>query len=335
MIFGEMKFDRMNETDVREDIISPLLHKLGYKKGTDFDIIRAQSLRYPRNILGHKKKTDPILRGEADYICDIRNKIRWIIEAKSPDINIDIDDLEQAYSYAVHQEVRAIYYCLCNGRTINFYETMKGSIEEPLLSIKYEDLTGDFQKIANLVSPAALMRDYPDYQIDIGKPLVTGLRSFAKIIKGSITYENNSWNLPNLIGMTVAITGGSVERNEDGGIIAYLETLSPFDAYQELNERLGFGRFEVFCKDEELSIHPSKPSVFLNELHIEIPAGERLMDMLTWQEIVTAIPLIIDSKTIAAGHYDSGRFFGAFQVEVSGQFPSKCIMTGKFEIYIS
>jgi hypothetical protein len=334
MIF-EMKFDEMNETDIREDIISPLLHRLGYKKGTEFDIIRGQSLRYPKNILGLKKKSDPILRGTADYICDVKSKLRWVIEAKSPDIKIGIDDLEQSYSYAIHPEVRAIYYCLCNGRTISFYETMKGAIDKPLLSINYENLIDDFQKIANLVSPEALMRDYPDYQIDVGKPLVPGLRSFAKIIKGSITYESNSWNLPNLVGMTVSVTSGSIERNEDGGIIGYLETLSPFDALQKLNERLGISRFEVFCKDEMLSIHPSRPSVFLNELHIEIPAGERLLDMLKWQEVVTTIPLIINSRTIAKGHYDNGKFLGDFQVEFSGSFTSKCIMTGKFKLYIS
>jgi hypothetical protein len=336
MIFGEMKFNQMNETDVREDIISPLLHKLGYRKGTEFDIIRAISLRYPKKILGRKKKADPLLRGEADYICDVKNKIRWVIEAKSPDINISIDDLEQAYSYAVHQEVRAIYYCLSNGRTINFYETMKGAIDEPLLSVNYDDLTNDFQKISNLVSPEALMRDYPDYQIDVGKSLVPGSRSFAKIINGSITYENNSWGLPNLIGMTVAIKGGSVERKEGGGILAYLETLSPYDALQKLNERLGLGKFEVFCKDDELSIHPSKPSIFLNELIVEIPAGERLLNMLTWQEVVTTVPIKIYSKTIAAGHYDGEKFLGKFQVEFGGdQLPSNCVSDGKFEIYIS
>ncbi len=40
MIFGEMKFETMNEQDVREGIIAPLIHKLGYKKGTEYDIMR-------------------------------------------------------------------------------------------------------------------------------------------------------------------------------------------------------------------------------------------------------------------------------------------------------
>jgi hypothetical protein len=136
--------------------------------------------------------------------------------------------------------------------------------------------------------------------------------------------------------MTVAIKGGSVERKEGGGILAYLETLSPYDALQKLNERLGLGKFEVFCKDDELSIHPSKPSIFLNELIVEIPAGERLLNMLTWQEVVTTVPIKIYSKTIAAGHYDGEKFLGKFQVEFGGdQLPSNCVSDGKFEIYIS
>lgn len=336
MIFGKMKFDQMNETDVREDIITPLIHKLGYQKGTDFDIIREQPLRYPKKSLGRKKKTDPKLRGKADYICDVKNKIRWVVEAKSPDIKIDIDDLEQTYTYASHPEVRAIYFCLSNGKIINFYETMKGPIDEPILKVNYENLDEQLHAIANLVSPESLLRDYPDYQVDVGKPLMPGSRSFAKIIKGSIVYDQNTWNLPNLIGMTVAITGGSVERNEDGGIIAYLETLSPFESYQKLHERLGQDKIEVFCKDEVISLDPDNPSVFTEESSVEIPAGERILDMLTWKEVVLPSTIRITSITTAKGYYDGEKFSGTFQVELKGdQFPSTCIIVGKFDIVIS
>lgn len=336
MIFGEMKFDQMNETDVREDIISPLIHKLGYRKGSEFDIIREQPLRYSKEFLGRKKKTDPDLRGKADYICDVKNNIRWVIEAKSPDVEIGIDDIEQAYSYAIHSEVRAIYYCLCNGRTFSFFQTMKGLIDKPILRVSYDKLSADYQKIANLVSPEALIRDYPDYKVDVGKPLVPGLRSFAKINKGSIVYEANSWNLPTMKGMTVAVTGGSVERYEEGGIVAYLETLSAFESYQKLNEKLGLGNFEVFCKDEEISLDPDKPSIFTNESSIELPAGEKILDMLTWKEIILPYTMRIASFTIANGFYSDGIFSGAFQVSFNSKhFPSTCIMDGKFNIFIS
>ncbi len=97
-----------------EGIIAPLLQKLGYRKGTHNHIIRELSLKYPRQSLGRKKKTDPRLRGSADYICEVQGEkgtIRWVIEAKSPSNKIDDPNgLSQAWSYANHPEVKAIYY---------------------------------------------------------------------------------------------------------------------------------------------------------------------------------------------------------------------------------
>jgi hypothetical protein len=69
MLFELLDFNQLNETDVREEILTPLLHLLGYRAGTTDNIIREQSLRYPRVFLGRKKPhADPVLRGKADYI---------------------------------------------------------------------------------------------------------------------------------------------------------------------------------------------------------------------------------------------------------------------------
>ena len=63
-----------NEADVREEIIAPLLHHLGYRaRSRTAKIIREQSLRYPRIYLGHKSPLkDPPLRGRADYILEVQ-----------------------------------------------------------------------------------------------------------------------------------------------------------------------------------------------------------------------------------------------------------------------
>ncbi len=87
MIFKPKNFDKMLEQDVREDIITPLLHRLGYEKESENDIKREQFLilRYNKESLGRQKpKTDPPLSGYADYILEVKNRIRWVIEAKSP-----------------------------------------------------------------------------------------------------------------------------------------------------------------------------------------------------------------------------------------------------------
>ena len=336
MIFGEMKFDQMNETDVREDIISPLLSKLGYKKGTEFDITRAQPLRYPRNILGLKKKTDPILRGEADYICYVKNQIRWVIEAKSPHINIAIDDLEQAYSYAVHQEVRAIYYCLCNGRTINFYETMKGAIDTPLLSVNYESLADTFQKIANIVSPDSLMRDHSNHKIDIGKPLAPGLRSIGRISSGSIKYTQMNINVPALKEIIMPIKYGSIERDENNDLLAYIEVLSPFQSLQELNEKLGLDKMDLRSKDSTLSTDVQTPTQFESMQNIILPQGLSILDINSWKKITLPMNIYCETKTIAKGYLENNRFFGEFQADLFYKNADQRVkLKGKFEIFIN
>src|SRR5260370_1192102 len=65
-------FAALNETDVREEIIAPLLRRLDYRSGSHNNIIREQFLRYPKLSLGRKvPHRDPELRGKADYILEV------------------------------------------------------------------------------------------------------------------------------------------------------------------------------------------------------------------------------------------------------------------------
>ncbi len=58
-------FDAMNETDVREIIVRPLLQRLGYAHGTIANVRTEVPLRYDRAFLGRKQpKKDPPLAGE-------------------------------------------------------------------------------------------------------------------------------------------------------------------------------------------------------------------------------------------------------------------------------
>ena len=61
MAFHSLSFDNMNESDVREEFLSPLLDILGYRVGAEGNVLREHtlSLRYPRLYLGRKnRKTD-------------------------------------------------------------------------------------------------------------------------------------------------------------------------------------------------------------------------------------------------------------------------------------
>lgn len=168
-----LPFENLNESDIREEILAPLIRQLGYRSGTSNNVIREQSLRYPMQFLGRKDpQKDPALRGKADYILEVQQRVRWVIEAKAPEVPVGLDEIEQAWTYASHPEVRAVFFLLCNGRVLLVYRTVHGPEAPPVLSLTYEQLEQDFQVLWNLLSPEALLRDFPDVQIDVGVPII-------------------------------------------------------------------------------------------------------------------------------------------------------------------
>ena len=59
----------------------------------------------PVSYLGRKDPSrDPELRGKADYILEVRRRVRWVLEAKAPGVELGENDYEQAWSYANHPE---------------------------------------------------------------------------------------------------------------------------------------------------------------------------------------------------------------------------------------
>jgi predicted type IV restriction endonuclease len=101
-----MNMDGMNETDVREVIVRPFLEQLGYRYGTEAHIRTEYPLRYSRAFLGRKdEKRDPNLRGRADYACEVVSHGRWVVEVKAPHKELDLEDSQQAYTYAAHPEI--------------------------------------------------------------------------------------------------------------------------------------------------------------------------------------------------------------------------------------
>jgi hypothetical protein len=78
-----MVVDGANETDVREEVATPLLSALGCSRGTRNDILREYSMAYDRKFLGRKKNNDPPLRGRADYVLSVAGAGRWVLEIKA------------------------------------------------------------------------------------------------------------------------------------------------------------------------------------------------------------------------------------------------------------
>lgn len=287
--------------------------------------------------LGRKDaKKDPALRGKADYILEAQQRVRWVIEAKAPEVSISTDDVEQAWTYANHPEVRAVYFVLCNGRVLLVFRTVHGPESPPVLSLTYEQLEPDFQILWNLLSPEALLRDFPDVQIDVGLPIAPGLRSIARITNGVIRYESNSAGSVVLNELQTGVREGAVERDSSGGLVAFLKTAGPSRSLQELNERLGLSAFEMTSTDSQLSTDPAHPTLFKYVHRIILPAGEKILDLNTWRHIQLPQNISCDVHTEATGAFANGTFSGAFSTAMHYVEAGKIIhMSGSFEIHLA
>jgi hypothetical protein len=337
-LFAPLPFDRLNETDIREEVIAPLLRQLGYRAGSENNVIREQSLRYPKISLGLKKpKKDPELRGKADYILEVNGRLRWMIEAKAPEVAIDIDAVEQAYTYANHPEIRAIYFALCNGRTLSVFRTNEGPNAAAILSLPYEQFDRKFQTLINLLSPEALALNFANAEIDGGRPLAPGLRSVARITNGIIRYEHNGLDLPLLNQFQVWIKHGAVEREETTGkLIAFLKTEVGTRSLQELNERLGVADFEMLSEETELSTDSAHPTVFWYRGTVTLPAGEEIFNLATWQHMKLLQNVTSDIISKGQGVYRDRSFSGAFEsVTRYREFGQSLTLAGSFNIHLT
>jgi hypothetical protein len=138
--------DHWNETDVREEILAPLLRLLGYSKDTDYDINRGQHLLNHRFLMiGTEKRI-------LDYACVVRRRHMWVLEAKRPSVSVDGAAVHQTYSYAIHPEVQARFFAVCNGVEFVVYDVRQ--LDEqylPTLRFHLKDLTTHFPALRQIL----------------------------------------------------------------------------------------------------------------------------------------------------------------------------------------
>jgi len=111
------------EDSVREELVAPLLRALGYSAGGPDRIIRSRGLEHPFVQIGTRRHGIRII---PDYLLQVGGENAWILDAKAPGEVIDTgENVEQAYSYAIHRDIRVQLYALCNGREIVIFDIGK------------------------------------------------------------------------------------------------------------------------------------------------------------------------------------------------------------------
>ncbi len=151
--FQDFDFQILNSNDfkedaVREELINPILKKLGYKAYGKNRIIYSKTLSHPFVKIGSGKRKINII---PDYLFSVNDKYTWVLDAKAPNEKIiNSDNVGQVYSYAIHPEVRADIFALCNGHEFVIYSKEE---KEPLLFFQLNKIDKHWNEIQKLLSP--------------------------------------------------------------------------------------------------------------------------------------------------------------------------------------
>ncbi len=163
-----LRFD--NESDVREDFVTPLLWTLGYAKNTVNDIVREKHFKLGTK--GYSMRGSQRVR--VDYIPTLRLKRFWLIEAKLGDDRIlSEEDLLQAHFYAIHPEVQARFIVLTNGLEIRLYDAYppvhlkkKASLYDDYIMIcRQADCERTFDQLYNFLNAKTMLASIQDHMI--------------------------------------------------------------------------------------------------------------------------------------------------------------------------
>jgi hypothetical protein len=357
-MYQQPDFDSMNEADVREEIVCPLIDRLGYGRDAETRILREKILRYDRSFLGHKKpKKDPPLIGRADYICEVISFGSWVVEVKSPSKELSQDVVEQAYTYAMHSEIAASFFLITNGRKFRLYETAK--LERAALEWNFEDNDKDETRLRlfNVLSPSAFRERAKITLIDPGNPLGKGLASRLQIIGGQIMNDGFSGNHPlipleSVNGVSLPVIGGYVARAEDKRIMGHVLVGNAI-AFMP-NSAMGIpDSYDFFSATDYLSDDPDHPNKFQNIVTVIVPAGITI-NLPGLQKVPLPFDMSYTAITEAVGYVRENKFVGTTSVtndynfsnispefrdmvfERLGQIPDTAHITGtgSFEILI-
>ena len=139
------------EDSVREIIITPLLTRLGYSPSGPNRIIRSKSLKHPFIYAGTRKCPITLI---PDYTLLHDTTALLVLDAKRPTEDVlKRENVQQAYSYAIHPEIKSQHFALCNGKSLAIFNV---DVSEPLLVVAFEDYESKWTEIERYLAPRFL-----------------------------------------------------------------------------------------------------------------------------------------------------------------------------------
>lgn len=231
------------EDSVREEIVLPIIKELGYSPNKPNQIIRSRNLLHPFVSIGSQKKKIYII---PDYLFEIDQKPAWILDAKSPTESIiKSANVEQAYSYAIHSEIRVKFFALCNGKEFVLYTIDE---IEPLLHFEMQALPLFWGSLKKILSPeSVLTKDNLEYAKDLGLHLKRlGFDKLESLIFPQVPVTNIS----QLGGNMFTINAGSITIDKS-------QYVATFDFNVEILHQF-VGKIPHRAIDKLLTIKPNE-----------------------------------------------------------------------------
>ncbi len=156
-LFQSFDFSQLNSTDFKEDsvrevLILPLLHALGYEQS---QIVRSKTFTNPFVKIASSKRK---LQQTPDYLLKIEDSFAWVLDAKAPNEPIKTGgNVEQVYFYAIHPEVRSKFFALCNGRAFSLFSLFQQdpNSQEPILYFELADIADYWEELIGYLSPSS------------------------------------------------------------------------------------------------------------------------------------------------------------------------------------
>lgn len=169
-VFSNFDFNLLMDPDfredsVREEIVIRLLSALGYTASPPNQIIRSRRLIHPYVYIGTRQQPVTII---PDYLLQRDGENAWILDAKSPSETITSGkNVEQAYSYAIHKEIRVPIYALCNGHRLVVYHISQWPA---LIDVELTEIEKSWYQIIALLGTKSVWPDGipPTYRPDFG-----------------------------------------------------------------------------------------------------------------------------------------------------------------------
>lgn len=155
--FSVLADPEFKEDSVREEIIAPLLRALGFAAHGPARIRRSVPLAHPYVSIGSNSKKINIF---PDYLlCVDDGRIVCALDAKAPSESVsDAHHLSQAYTYAIHRDVQASHYALCNGRDFVLFRVADMS-PTPTFAFQIAELPVRWPEVQSKLSPHVLAAD--------------------------------------------------------------------------------------------------------------------------------------------------------------------------------